>query len=165
MIKQANNFSPRRILVMATGIMLRRSALAGITTILMIASFIFSGNVSAHNIDLAKAREAAREYARMVREQVHGGLYGTFVHYSTNCVRAFPGHNHIVRCQIDYQNDADAKRGVYTCRELIEIKMRPHDGDVVNYELYGFHASNNSCGPERLNNTPMLLMHPSQRTR
>jgi hypothetical protein len=141
---------------------MRRKLLIVIVAILMGTSFVFKGSASAHNIDLKKAREAARDYARMVREQVHGGLQGTFVHYSTNCVRAFPGHNHIVRCLIEFQNPADTRKGVYTCRETIEIKMLPHKGDAVNFDLFGFHTSTSYCGPTRLNNTPMLLVHPSQ---
>lgn len=144
---------------------MRRKSLIAIVAILMGTNFVFKWSASAHNIDLKKAREAARDYARMVREQVHGGLQGTFVHFSTNCVRAFPGHNHIVRCLIEFQNDADTKKGVYTCREMIEIKMLPHKGDEVNFDLFGFHTSTNYCGPTRLNNTPMLLVHPSQGAR
>jgi hypothetical protein len=153
--KQDNSFSRPEMLGMTAGFRLRKRALAGVAAILMGASLVFSPSTSAHNIDLAKAREMARNYARMVRDQSGGGVYGKFVHYSTNCVRAFPGHNHIARCLIEYQNEADTKKGVYTCRELIEIKMPPHNGDQVNYELYGFHASNNQCGRNRLNNTPM----------
>ena len=153
MSKPESDFPRRERFGMRLGLMLRRRVLAGIAAILMGASFIFSGNVSAHNIDLVKAREVARNYARQVRDE-SGGKY---LHFSTNCVRAFPGHNHIVRCLIDYQNAADAKKGVYTCRELIEIKMKPHNGDEVNFDLYGYHASHNNCGKFRLNGTPMIF--------
>lgn len=146
MIKQANNFSPRQLLGITAGLMLRRRALAGIAVILIGASLIFSGIVSAHNIDLKKAREVVRNYARQVRDE-SGGKY---VHYSTNCVAAFPNHNHIARCVIDYTNEADAQKGVYTCRELIEIKMSPHNGNQVDYALWGEHASKNQCGSRRL---------------
>jgi hypothetical protein len=141
---------------------MRRKSLIVVVAILMGTNFVFRWSASAHNIDLKKAREAARDYARMVREQVHGGLQGTFVHFSTSCVSAFPGHNHIVRCLIEFQNAADTKKGVYTCREMIEIKMHPHKGDEVNYDLYLSHASTNTCGPDRLNDTPSLLVHPGQ---
>ena len=131
--------------------MLRRNLLFGIIAILMYASLVFSWNVSAHNIDLKKAREAARTYARQVRDE-SGGKY---VHYSTNCVAAFPGHNHIARCLIDYQNEADTKKGVYTCRELIEIKVPVHGYyKGLSFELYGYHASV-ECGNRRLDNTLM----------
>ena len=141
---------------------MRTKSLIAIVAILMGTNFVFEWSASAHNIDLKKAREAARDYARMVKEQVHGGLYGTYIHYSTNCVRAFPGHNHIVRCLIEFQNSDDTRKGTYTCRETIEIKMHPHKGDQVNFELYGTHASGNSCGPDKLNDTSMLLVHPKQ---
>ncbi|MFL6229074.1 MAG: hypothetical protein ACJ741_09865 [Pyrinomonadaceae bacterium] len=132
---------------------MRRRVLAGVAAMLMGVSLIFAGNVSAHNIDLVKAREVARAYARQVRDE-SGGKYA---HYSTSCVAAFPGHNHIARCMIDYKNAADSERGTYTCRELIEIKMPPHSkSGQINFELYGYHASNNQCGSRRLNGTPMF---------
>ena len=141
---------------------MRRKSLIVIVAILLASSPVFKWSASAHNIDLKKAREAARDYARMVMEQVHGGLQGTFIHYSTNCVRAFPGHNHIARCLIEFQNADDTRKGTYTCRELIEIKMRPHRGDQVDFDLHLSHASANNCGPNRLNDTPSLLVHPGQ---
>ena len=144
---QESNFPRREGFGPRVDFTLRRRALAGIAAILMGTSFIFSVNVSAHNIDLVKAREAARNYARQVRDE-SGGAY---VHYSTSCVAAFPNHNHIARCLIDYKNEADTKKGVYTCRELIEIKLLPHKDPITgeerfNYTLYGYHASRNQCG-------------------
>jgi hypothetical protein len=124
---------------------MRSSSIIAIVAILIGASLVFSGRTSAHNIDLKKAREAARDYARSVRDASNG----KYAHYSTNCVAAFPGHNHIARCLIDYKNEADAKKGVYTCRELIEIKMAPHN-QGLDYTLWGEHASSNQCGSRRL---------------
>jgi hypothetical protein len=132
--------------------MSKRGLLSVVAAILMGASLIFSGNVSAHNIDVKKAREAARNYARKVRDE-SGGRY---VHYGTNCVAAFPNHNHIARCLIDYQNEEDTKKGVYTCRELIEIKYPVHtDLTQENFTMYGYHASANTCGNTRLKATVM----------
>ena len=131
---------PRRVLVL-------------IAALLMSASFIFSVSTSAHNIDLEAARNAARRYARQVRDQ----SVGKYQHYSTNCENAFPGHNHIVRCQIDYQHDAFTKSAAYTCREFIEIKVAPH-GSIFNPVksgiLYGYHTSA-PCGGDKLNHTLM----------
>ncbi|MFL6229075.1 MAG: hypothetical protein ACJ741_09870 [Pyrinomonadaceae bacterium] len=129
--------------------MLRGRALAGIVAIVMGASLIFAGNVSAHNIDMNKAREAARNYARQVRDE-SGGKY---THYSTSCVAAFPGHNHIARCLIDYKNEEDTKKGVYTCRELVEIKLLPHHSGI-DYTPRGVHVST-PCGNLKLTWTPM----------
>ena len=151
MIKQANNFSPRQLLGITAGLMLRRRALAGIAVILIGASLIFSGIVSAHNIDLKKARELARDYARKVRDE-SGGKY---VHYSTNCVAAFPNHNHIARCLIEYRNEADTKKGVYTCQELIEINLPPHRDGRMGYDLWANHVSFSQCGNIRLKNKLM----------
>jgi len=151
MIKQANNFSPRQLLGITAGLMLRRRALAGIAVILIGASLIFSGIVSAHNIDLKKARELARDYARKVRDE-SGGKYA---HYSTNCVAAFPNHNHIARCLIEYRNEADTKKGVYTCQELIEINLPPHNDGRMGYDLWANHVSFSQCGNIRLKNKLM----------
>lgn len=132
---------------------MRRKSLIVIVAILMGASLVFSWNVSAHNIDLEAARNAARRYARQVRDQ----SAGKYQHYSTNCVNAFPGHNHIVRCQIDYQHEAFTKSAAYTCRELIEIKVEPH-GSIFNPVksgvLYGYHTSA-PCGEVKLSHTLM----------
>jgi len=122
-----------------------------IIAILMGASLVYTWGTSAHNIDVKKARELVRDYARSVRDESNG----KYIHYSTNCVAAFPGHNHIARCLIDYTNEADAKKGVYTCRELIEIKMWPHHQSLEDYHLWATHASNNQCGSRRFNNTPL----------
>jgi len=132
---------------------MRSSSIIAIVAILIGASLVFSGRTSAHNIDLKKAREAARDYARSVRDE-SGGKY---VHYSTSCVRAFPGHNHIVSCVISYQNEQDTAKGVYTCRESIEIKMPPHSRSTgsMDFGLHGFHTSWNMCGSRRLNDTLM----------
>jgi hypothetical protein len=115
------------------------------------ASFIFTANALAHNINLDKAWEQARNYARSVRAE-SGGKY---LHYSTNCVEAFPNHNHIVRCLIDYQNKRDRAAGVYTCRESIEVFMKPHGkSNTENYTLLGRHTSGNNCGSRRLEKMP-----------
>jgi len=111
---------------------MKRRSLAIMLVILTGASLVFTWTTSAHNIDLKKAREVARDYARSVRDE-SGGKYA---HYSTNCVRAFPNHNHYVRCSIDYQSASDAEKGVYTCRESIEVYMGSHDGGICTGEAY-----------------------------
>jgi len=122
---------------------MRKSPLIVIVAMLIGVNFVFTCSTSAHNIDLAKAREVIRNYARKVRDD-SGGKYA---HYSTSCVAAFPGHNHIARCVIDYKNQADTKKGVYTCRELIEVKLAIHDSGI-NYTPYGAHVSA-PCGKEK----------------
>lgn len=147
MSKQKNGCSERKRLGMRSGFILSRKVLTGMATLLMGASLVFPWNTSAHNIDLDKAWEAARNYARKVRKESSG----KYLHYSTNCVRAFPGHNHIVRCLIDFQNAKDAAAGVYTCRESIEILMLPHSrSGQMNYDLRWMHTSTNQCGSRRL---------------
>ena len=125
---------------------MRRKSLAVIVAIVIGANLVFTWSTSAHNIDLKKAREVVRDYARKVRDE-SGGKY---VHYSTNCVAAFPNHNHIARCLIEYRNEADTKKGVYTCQELIEINLPPHDDNRMGYDLWGTHVSFSQCGKSRL---------------
>jgi hypothetical protein len=130
--------------------MLRR-VLVLIAILSMGVSFSFTWRTSAHNIDLDKAWELARNYARSVREESNG----KYLHYTTNCVKAFPGHNHFVRCVIEFQNAKDTAAGVYTCKESIELYMVPHDygkGGPV-YTIYAKHTSGNTCGARRLNDT------------
>jgi hypothetical protein len=133
---------------------MRKRSLIAIITILIGASLVFTWSTSAHSIDLKTAREAARNYARGVRDQ-SGGKYA---HYSTNCVRAFPNHNHYVRCIIDYQSASDAEKGVYTCRESVELYLDHHDGGISgvgSWRILGKHTSRNQCGSQRLSVTFM----------
>jgi hypothetical protein len=142
MSKQKSGFSRHEMSDTMAGFRLRRKVLSGIAAMLMGASLVFTGSAYAHNIDLAKAREVVREYARKVRDESGG----KFLHYSTNCVRAFPGgHNHFVRCVIEYQNAKDTAAGVYTCKESVEVYMRPHQEFSVSYQLYAKHTSA-KCG-------------------
>ncbi|HSB29831.1 MAG TPA: hypothetical protein VLE19_18325 [Pyrinomonadaceae bacterium] len=132
--------------ILGESFMLRKS-LVVLVVFLMATSFVGIPGTSAHNIDLKKAREIVRDYARQVRDE-SGGKY---VHYSTNCVNAFPNHNHIARCLVEFRNAADDQKGVYTCRELIEIKLPHHDGSTVSFNLRAVHASYNQCGSRRFN--------------
>ena len=52
---------------------------------------------------VVKLRETACEHARRVRQKSKG----RYQHYMTQCVKAFPNHNHIVRCAIGYQSAED----------------------------------------------------------
>jgi hypothetical protein len=139
MSTRAHNLSRRE--------MPRRRVLAGIAVLLMGASLVFTSSASAHNIDVAKAREIARDYARQVRDE-SGGKY---LHYGTTCTRNFPNHNHSARCTINYYNAKDKAAGVYTCRETIEIFLSPHGDSLPDYRISGRHTSNSNCGGRRLN--------------
>lgn len=123
----------------------RRSVLAGVAVLLMGASLVFISSTSAHDVNLKKAREAAREYARSVR----AASDGKYIHYSTRCSKLFP---HIVKCEIEYQNAQDTAKGVYTCKEGITVYFRPHSSAGEDYTLYGKHHSANACGGTFLNN-------------
>ena len=120
-----------------------RKILVGVVVLLIGASLMSSRRAEAHNIDLDKAWEVARDFARAIRKESNGN----YLHYSTKCVLAFPGHNHIVRCAIEYQNAKDTKAGVYTCKEMIEVKFSPHARSNTHNYSYGIvHTSGNKCG-------------------
>ncbi len=100
--------------------------------------------VSAHNIDVVAAREKAREYAR----QKVADPNRAYEHYTTDCMAAFPGHNHYVRCSVSY---LDANR-VQLCRERIEVYLAAHShakwpdlGEVTSPTLYIKHTSAKDC--------------------
>lgn len=124
--------------------MMRRT-LAGIAVILMCASLVFTLSASAHNVNLATAKEKARAYARSVLDTSGKG----YVQAITRCNRAFSGHNHYIRCTIQYE-DRESKQvdGVFACTENIEVYHQSHR-DSINYEYYMKHTSR-QCGNERL---------------
>ena len=142
MSKQANDFSRYEMSGKSLGFMLSRKVLAGITAVLISMSLVFTPNVFAHNIDLETAWEHARVYARRVRQESKG----RYQHYMTQCVKAFPNHNRIVRCAIDYQSAEDRTKGVFTCTESIEIYFPPHGGRPEKYQYHARHTSGNKCG-------------------
>jgi len=123
---------------------MRKRSLIAIITILIGASLVFTWSTSAHSIDLKTAREAARNYARGVRDQ-SGGKYA---HYSTSCVKAFPGHNHYVRCSIFYFDESRKQ----LCKERIEVYLPEHhmakfpDLGTVQELTYNLkHTSTKEC--------------------
>jgi hypothetical protein len=147
MSTEQNNFRCCERVGMTRGFMLRRRILAGVAAILMGASLVFSGSVSAHDIDVKKARELVREYARSVRDQ-SGGKY---IHFSTRCTAMFPNHNHYASCIAEYQNAKDTAAGVYTCKEMITVFFSNHNSrDASSYYYFMTHASGNRCGSRRL---------------
>ena len=144
-----NKLGRRTKLEMTRGFVRSRRVIAGIITVLFCASFVFTSGTSAHNIDVTKARELLRDYARAVRDQSQG----KYIHYATKCVAAFPEHNHIARCLVEYQNERDTAAGVYTCKETIEIYFKAHS-QTGGYPVYGYfarHTSLEPCGTRAFN--------------
>ncbi len=136
--------------------MLRR-VLVLIAALSMGASLVFTSRTSAHNIDLAKAKELVRRYAQAVRIESRGMFRDSrdiYIASTWNCVRAFPNHNHIVRCVIQHQNARDKDAGVYSCKETMELYMVPHS-TAVAYYIFARHTSYNNCGKGRFNDTPL----------
>ncbi len=145
MSKQETDFSRRKMLGQTVCFMLRRSVLAGIIAVLIGASLVFTGSASAHNINLARAKEMALAWAN----EVVANSPRNYVQGISTCVRAFPGHNHYVRCKIQYEDKVSKNAdGVFACTETIEVYFQSHrDGE--NYNPYMKHTSR-SCGTRLL---------------
>lgn len=148
MNKQASKLlRSERSEMMTIGLTLRSVMLGVIATFFIGASLVFTTNALAHNIDLEKAWKKAQDYARAKRSDTGR----TYKHYATDCVEAFPGHNHIVRCTISYQNEKDKERGKWTCTERIEV----------------YHEAHGRTGPggiiERFGSDVMYIKHTSPR--
>ena len=145
MSKQQNRHSRRERLEMTMGFILRRRVLAGIAAFLMCASLVFTLRASAHNISLANAQEMARQYAKSVREE-SGGKY---ISSMTDCYTLFPGHNHYVRCEIDYKDEATKNNGRGVCYETIDVYVQSHRGGQ-SFKKWMKHTSYQHCGKRRL---------------
>lgn len=145
MSKQETDFSRRQILGQTVCFMLRRSVLAGIIAVLMGASLVFTGSASAHNIDLKRAKEMALARAQALVDNSPRN----YVQGITSCGRAFPGHNHIVQCRIQYEDKVSKNvDGVFACTEYIQVYFQSHR-DGQNYNPYMRHTSR-SCGTDTL---------------
>jgi hypothetical protein len=131
---------------------MRRSVLVGIVALLMGVSLVFTSSTAGHNIDVAKAREVARDYARQMRDE-SGGKY---TNYTTRCGAMYPNHNHLASCTIQYYNAKDKAAGVYTCKETILLYMRAHSETrgYQLFEIYGKHTSR-PCGSRELTGQQM----------
>ncbi len=124
---------------------LGRCLTAPVAAILIAANLVLTAPVFAHNIDLEAAWEKARDYARAKRSDP-----GRTYKHSTDCVEAFPGHNHYVRCTISYQNEGDTARGRQTCTERIEVYLwhhvKPNPLKEFQYpDMYIKNTSKNQC--------------------
>lgn len=124
----------------------RRIAVKTLVIQMLVICMLWAGvpNVDAHNIDVAKAREKAREYARQKVDDPNRA----YQHFSTDCVAAFPDHNHYVRCSILYLDDSRK----LLCKERIEVYLGEHHkakgldfGTVQPPELYLKHTSTKDC--------------------
>jgi hypothetical protein len=129
---------------MTAGYLQRRRIFAGAVVLLMGASVLLE-SVAAHNINLAKAQEFARDYAREVREE----SAGKYLHYTTDCYKLFQGHNHYVRCTIEFTNDENPGNDKSAaCREQIDVYLQPHNrGEVFKYYMKHYSGP---CGTKWL---------------
>ena len=135
---------------MTAGYLLRRRILAGIAVLIMGASVVLE-SVSAHNINLEKAQEFARDYAREVRQE----SAGKYLHYTTDCINLFKGHNHYARCTIEFtddENPGNTKSAL--CRETVDVYLQPHNrGEVFKYYMKHYSGQ---CGSKRLRGAKAL---------
>lgn len=124
----------------------RRIKVKTLVILVLLSSMFWAGvpNVDAHNIDVVKAREKAREYARKKVDDPNRA----YQHFSTDCMAAFPDHNHYVRCSILYLDDNRR----LLCKEKIEVYLGEHHkakgldfGIVQPAELYLKHTSPKDC--------------------
>jgi hypothetical protein len=142
MIKQEDSIMTGNKLEFNIGFRLVRTIRPVFAAVLLSAT-IFTTNNFAHNIPLDKAREIARNYARISRKESPR----KYLHYATNCVNAFPGHNHIVRCIIHLQNERDKNAGVWTCTETVELYLKAHSNSkYLDYRIYARGTSFSGCG-------------------
>ena len=119
-----------------------RTKVAVLNVLLIGASLLLSSPASAHNINLEKAQELARDYAREVRKESNG----KYLHYTTDCYNLFQGHNHYVRCLIEYDNDEDATSRA--CRETIDVYLQAHNrGEHFDYYIRHYSGQ---CGSKKL---------------
>jgi len=100
-------------------------------------SLFFTGTASAHNINLETAKAKVRPYVSQVLNDPSRG----YVQAITRCSRAFSGHNHYIRCTVQYEN-AESKNvdGVFACTEKVEAYHQSHR-DGINYQIYRKHTS------------------------
>ena len=104
-------------------------------------------SVNAHTIDVVKAREKAREYARTKRSDPNRN----YAHYQTDCVAGFPGHNHVVVCAVSFDTAANRAAGSkeWSCSETIEVYFKPHHKTVTinagSSEMFIRHTSAKEC--------------------
>ncbi len=125
--------------------MRRRNLRLGVAAFFIGGGLVLPVTLSAHNINLEKAQEFARDYARQVRKESNG----KYTHYSTDCYRLFEGHNHYVRCLIEYDDDAPKDKSSKLCRETIDVYLQAHNrGETFDYYIKHYSGR---CGSKRLN--------------
>lgn len=141
-----NDISRRRKLGTSAASMLRRSMLGGIAAILMGVGLAYPSGVSAHNIGVQSAKLKVREYVRSVIN-APGSRY---VRATTTCNKAFNGHNHYVRCMVQYKDRESENKGrVYACTEHIEVYFQSHNLLRGESNIYYMKHTSPECGHTR----------------
>jgi hypothetical protein len=146
MSKHENRHSRRARLGMIIGFILRRRVLAVIAAILMCASLVFTLRASAHNISLANAQNMVLQYAETVVDESKG----KYIQAETDCYNLFPGHNHYVRCEIYYKDQATKNTtGQGVCYETVDVYVQSHR-DGQSFKKWMRHTSYQHCGKRAL---------------
>lgn len=88
-----------------------------------IAGLAFTGTASADNISVPVAKSKCRAYVQDVLKRTN------YVEASWTATPAFPGHNHYVRCAVNYDTAATSTKKYYACKETLDIYLLAHSGD------------------------------------
>lgn len=91
----------------------------------LVALAAFTATASAHNISLASAHIKCSNYVQRVVDDPR--LPYTAAERSS--VRAFPGHNHYVRCTAKYDTAATQNTKRYACEETLDVYLLPEKSD------------------------------------
>lgn len=149
MRKQENNLSHRARWEMLVGLTPGRQMLAVTAALLMGAGLVFSGRVSAHNISEEVAKAKVRRYVRKILDAPKS----PYIRATTNCNKAFNGHNHYVRCTVTYKNQENESKGRgYACIEHIEVFFLSHNLLRGENNTYYMKHTSPECGGTRLVN-------------
>jgi hypothetical protein len=131
--------------------MLRR-VIARTAVVLMSMSLVFSEITSAHNISVSMAQTRVMKYSERVMNEPNS----RYVEAKTNCERVFPGHNHYVRCTVQYEDRRSKRKdGVFACTEKIEVFFQPHNRGEEH--VYYMRHTSRGCGSEMLSSQPSVL--------
>lgn len=126
-----------------------RRLLAKVALVLMGASLIFSPSAFAHNINLVTAKAKVSRYA----QRVVNARTNRYILVTTDCDKAFNGHNHYARCTVKYKDKETKDRdGEYACAENTEVFFQSHNLLRGENNTYYMRHTSRECGDMRLSN-------------
>ena len=102
----------------------------------------FTGTASAHNINKSAADAKCRDYVQRVVDNT------AFTRADISSYRAFPGHNHYVRCTAKYDTAQTQASKRYACQETLDVYVLPEKSDRGGL-IFMSHITK-PCGPTKL---------------